>query len=281
MNRWDAIIRDIGASFRALGERIRSATILEAIFLGLPMILLATYFFHRMWDLAFFAAGILALAVAVKVLMRSPNETRHSFESVAALISTLALFFAGYWYFVDRKGVPKLDVTTQADLWPIGEGRALVRVTVQIENVGTSMISFAKYNRLERDAKTGKIIRDDRLKVDIGQILPFDAENRKNGELAAAFAKRAEGGKKSFNMERTRLWPLRAKNYQFPKGEIEAGEVDKYYYKAIVRCHDGMVLAVTARIPKLESYRSMSPNRDGERYVWSAQSVTDGNIVCN
>lgn len=139
---------------------------------------------------------------------------------------------------------------------------AAVRIEVTIENVGSTVVEFK-----ESGFDGSKGPRDDRIKIDLGRVLPFDPEYKNNAKLLNASKSAAQGAE--LELVRTSQWPPVARNYHFSKGEIEAGEIEKYYYKAVVRCVDGLVLASSVRVPKVGRL-----DASGKNLVWLAQSLS-------
>lgn len=227
---------------------------------------------HENWAWTYVACStFLFLFIFFRLADRSEGA-RHTMEGVAAFFACITLLTAGYWYYYERPGVPKLDVGTSIEAWPIGGGMAMVRVDVSLTNVGTTVIDFREYRHTGEETRNGRA-RDDRIKVDLGQVLPFVEEYTGHEELLADFVRDDAAENREYLLERSYRWPPIARDYRLPEGEIEAGETEHYYYKAIVPCSEGMILASTVRMPKVGS---LAPVRDGvrnESLVWLAQSL--------
>lgn len=224
--------------------------------------------FHSEWKATYVASAVvICLLLVVRLSSRQP-DVRHSLEAMAASFTTLAVVATGYWYFYERPGVPKINLSTSVEAWPIGEGMAAVRIEMTIENVGSTVVEF-KESRF--DGSKGP--RDDRIKIDLGRVLPFDPEYKSNASLLRAGKSAAPGAE--LELVRTSQWPPLARNYHFSKGEIEAGETEKYYYKAVVPCVEGMVLASSVRIPKVGRL-----DESGKNLVWLAQSLSEPIAEC-
>lgn len=228
---------------------------------------------HSNWPVTYAACAFFLFIFLFYRLAVRDGDVRHSMEGVAAVLASLTLFGAGYWYFYERPGVPKLDVHTEVQVWSIGDGKALVRVEVLLKNVGSTVIDF-RNNRYKEGSE------DDRLKVDVGQVMPIDIENNATRELIENFDEMRSNESRSFEMVRTQHWPLRAKLYKLPEGEIEAGETERYYYKGIVPCIDGMVLASTVRVPKVGYNLDKTGKLQHKTLVWVAQSLSNSISSC-
>lgn len=72
------------------------------------------------------------------------EEGRHSFEGTAALVSSLAILSTAYWFVFERPGVPKIDVASSAEMFPIAGKGVLVGIGVQAKNVGSTAVKFQK-----------------------------------------------------------------------------------------------------------------------------------------
>lgn len=231
--------------------------------------------YHVNWKLTYGAGAIFCFLLILFRLADRGNDVRHSLEGVAAFFTSLALIAAGYWYFYERPGVPKVDLTTSVDAWPVGGGNALVRVVVEAKNVGTTVIDFDLYKEV---AAAGQL--DLRRKIDLGSFLPFDPDYQNHGDLVKglneAVINRELGRKGEFMLVQNYLWPALARQYEIPQGEIESGETDKYYYKALVPCSEGMILVVTARLPKLGAL-----DENGKPYIWLSQALSEPIVGCH
>ncbi len=235
--------------------------------LFLSLILVSLIFFgsfgiHGSLELSYLAFGILALTLVIALFVKSNQDWRHSFESSAALLSTVALFLAGYWYVFERPGVPKMDVRTKADIWPLKGKRVLVRTTLELENVGSTAIDLRK---------------EENVRIFLGQVLPFKGHDAE--KLNSIFDARTKNGKKSFEMLRTDNWPKRGWiDFRVPS-VIESGETESMYFKSLVTCEDGLALAITAKVPKKESTLDSVLNallsKKEDKMYWINQSMTE------
>lgn len=224
---------------------------------------------HANWPATYAAGAILAFLIVFFRLSDRTAEERHSLEGAAAFFASMTLLAAGYWYFYERPGVPKLDVETAVEAWPIGEGLAVVRIEVKLQNVGSTIISFDNYTMTGQGGG-----RDDRLKVDLGKVFPFDADYAANVELLKKFKASLADESPTYPLEQTYKWPPLARAYELPAGEIEAGETEQYYYKAVIPCTKGMILASTVRVPKLGSGLQKGQPGGGQSLVWLAQALS-------
>jgi hypothetical protein len=218
---------------------------------------------HRDWRLTYGAGAVLFFAFLFVRLSARKTDVRHSLEALAAFFTTLAVLATGYWYFYERPGVPKINLSTAVEAWPIGDRMAVIRVEMTIENVGSTVVEFRE-TRFDGTQSP----RDDRIKIDLGRVLPFDPDYEGNAKLLRANADRPDNGE--FEVVRTSQWPPIGRSYHFSKGEIEAGETERYYYKAVVPCVDGMVVAATARVPKVGRL-----DENGKNLVWLAQALSE------
>lgn len=70
---------------------------------------------HANWPATYSAGAILAFLLVFYRLSDRTTEERHSLEGAAAFFACVTLLAAGYWYFYERPGVPKLDVQTAVE----------------------------------------------------------------------------------------------------------------------------------------------------------------------
>lgn len=206
------------------------------------------------------AGVVLAALLAVWIALRvGKSDDRHSIEGLAALLTCIALLLAGYWYFIERKGIPKLNVDTTVDAWPISNGALFVRIETKFENVGT-----VKY----------EIEEEDPFRLEIGQVYPVRPADDVR-ELKRAFDARETNEFGAYNIKRNDNWPLLAIINGEVSTEIEAGETEKRYFKAIIECRENMVIAATTVVPKRIDWLNGFFERRKEPLFWKSQTLSD------
>ncbi len=106
---------------------------------------------------------VFGLVIATSALwslfvFQSDHGFRGGFEGLAAALTSVALLIGAYWYFVERRGVPKVKVEPAGQAWAVSGGSLLVRAEVKITNVGVSAVRLGK---------------DPPVEVEIGQVYPL------------------------------------------------------------------------------------------------------------
>lgn|GEM_PF-2129451 len=266
---WKIFNSQLSIFFKILKQKLGTkGRVFVLIVLLVAFIFVGSFGFHGSLELSYFAFGVLALTIIIALFVKSDQKWRHSFESSAALLSTVALFLAGYWYVFERSGVPKIDVRTHGDVWVLEPDRVLVRTTLELENVGSTAIDLRKQKE---------------VKIFIGQILPFQGKHA--DELNADFDRRTAIGKKSFLLRQTDNWPQRGWIELNVPSIIESGETETLYFKSLVTCRDGLVLSITAKVPKkdstLDRFLDKLLSRGSKQMYWINQSKTDEIAKCD
>lgn len=246
---------------RSITLRIRVGAVAVITLLAAPALIFFGWLAYALLLL------VVSAIVALGCYLRDSEEPiRHSFEAAGALLSSLAILAAGYWYFIERPRVPKLALAPEIHAWPVGKDMALVRVSLGLENVGSTEIVLSNA---------------DPIKIEIGQVLP--ASGRQYQGLVAELDVGRAHPDKPLKALRTDKWPLRAKVIDGTDIVIEAEETERLHYKAVVPCKPGLLLAVTAKVPKrLHWFDQLFTERKHENLYWVGQALTDEPITnCN
>jgi hypothetical protein len=209
--------------------------------------------------------GVVSLVLAIiwlgAILFERQNAPKAGIEGFAALLSVIALLLAGYWYFIERKGYPKLNVEPALQAWPVGEGAMLVWGSLKLTNVGNMALQFGKH---------------DDITVQIGQVAPL-AGARSMSMLAAMKAKRAT---KRFDLVQTENWPSRATFVGAVPTTIEAGEAENLYFRTIIPCVDNAILSITAIVPK-DLHLVGGGLASSDKLSWISQSLVETKAKCS
>lgn len=211
-------------------------------------------------------AGVLFLAVAViwlgAVLFQRESGPKQGVEGFAALLSILALMLGGYWYFIERKGYPKLNLEPAVQAWPVENRGLLVWSSVKLSNVGNLALNFGA---------------NDKILVQVGQVFPLTGKH--GTQLLRDMVMKRERGEKRFTLAKTDSWPSRATFEDAIGSVIEAGESENLYFKTIIPCEDNAILAVTVTIPK-ENRLVGNQLRSAEQVAWIGQAVHQTQATC-
>jgi hypothetical protein len=63
----------------------------------------------------------------------------------------IAFLLAAYWYFVERKGQPRIDVTQDVRAFPLENGIAAVEAQVRIRNIGSRLFKVREVQSYLQD----------------------------------------------------------------------------------------------------------------------------------
>jgi hypothetical protein len=226
--------------------------------------LLLLLFLFRPTSLGFLIVAIVLIVIVIGAVLReSTAEGRHSVEGLAAFLSTIALLCAGYWYFVERPGVPKLNVEPTVEIWPLSQDMAFARVSLSPTNVGNTAIRLGE---------------QDLIQIEIGQVNP--PAGKQAQDLQAAFAEAVRKGDGATQIMQTDKWPLRAGITDGLSSIIESGETERLFYKAVIECHDGLRVAVTAKVPKRLGWFESLFEEDDSPKVWISQELSNSITSC-
>ncbi|MBB3034717.1 hypothetical protein [Alteriqipengyuania lutimaris] len=249
----------MGVIKKIFEHRVRTIVPLAAVAVGVLWLLLAVNGGRSV-------ALVLALALIIlglgAVLLKAGNDTRHSVEGLAAALSCVALVLAGYWYFVERRGYPKLNIQPEIRTWPIEGDLAFVRVEVRLENVGDTAVTLEPENT---------------VRLEIGQAIPFTGKDERKLRAQASKDRLYSGDLEIIN---TSKWPRRAVFKEGLDLRVESGEVDRIYFKAIVPCEPGLVSSVRVDIPIKASplLRFFDPEK--RELNWRAQALSEPLEAC-
>ncbi len=228
------------------------------VFLGLCLLFLARPSYSVIAVLG------IAFLIGVWVILRSSDEPgRHTFEGMAAFLSCLALACAAYWYFVDRRGIPKLNATQNVQIWPIAGGKAFVRVELLLENVGNTDITIRP---------------EDDFRLEIGRVLP--ARGKDVRSLLRDYHEVTQE-KGPLEIIKTDIYPVQARIKGGLDIKIESGETDRRYFKAIVPCEDGLLVSARVELPKNLNWLQAILEDDKRQHYWRGQSVSNQITACN
>jgi hypothetical protein len=272
-----------------LMRRITAAVVL--------VVLAGTLFVGNLW-LWVFGGGLFLGALWAWYLHDDPGSKRS--QGLAAALSALALLFAVYWYMIERPGAAKLDLELAGKAFDAGGGRALVFLSVELRNVGNTPVSFEGIEEDEDAAAPAAAAGPEPapppaeedclaqsgggaagaaaqgvMMVRLGKALPLSPGLERRLACATPGADGAAAG-----LARADVWPPLARVDQSLVTRIEAGESERYYYRALVRCEEGLVVSASARIPKRGTITDALVQREPVGQVWIGQSLIDLTEAC-
>jgi len=245
-----------------------------AILFLVSFILVLSQSMYDYWPVTYLGWVGMTFSLLYGISFYTGEAARHSFESTTALVSAMALAAAVYWFFYERPGVPKLELTPVAQIWPIEGNRVVLRVVVRIENVGSTVLNFENYQH-DRDE----------MEINVGQVIPIVSTDKITKKLLDEYDKRFSEGKTTFgivdrNDLRNNFWPMKGREKTLPVGEIESGEAQEYFYSGIFDCKDNMVLIVNVKIPKKYDSIERFQNADDQTLYWMGEAVSTDEIKC-
>lgn len=193
-----------------------------------------------------------------------------------ALLTLLALLTTGYWFFLERKGMPHADVSQEVSVIPLTSELVAIESHVRIKNLGERLLEIDKINsRLQ-------LVRPD--------AYDYVALNRKNGE-DYWLAERPNASKSSEQFHIAELrWPIYRQYRDDVQHSIEPGETDLLVVTFLMECR----LAKWARVatdvykPEPRSFGKIeeadaqgeSEGEEDVNFAWKARSFVDVAEIC-
>jgi hypothetical protein len=203
-----------------------------------------------------------ALVVAALVYLATPHakdSKRNNFaQNLQFVFTSLAIFLAGYWYFVERRGFPHANLSQRVLVLPLADGLVAVEAHVSLQNLGTTMF---------------------RVESAVVRLQAVEPTTYNYADLAAL------SGQDYWNAERPNPGPRRSN--QFQDGElrwpvlnqytrpvthdVEAGETDLMVFTFVLRCPSHRYVRVSTDV--------INPGHEDPR-AWKARSFVDLNSAC-
>lgn len=195
-----------------------------------------------------------------------------------ALLTLLALLTTGYWFFLERKGMPHADVSQEIAVIPVSKGLVAVEVHVKITNLGQRLLEIDKINsRLQ-------LVRPD--------AYDYVGLNKKKGEdYWLAERPGASKNSKQFHIAELR-WPIYRQYRDEVKHRIEPGETDLLVVTFLMECRHAKWVRVATDVykPAENSLGKASGSADAtvetledadQNYAWKARSFVNARDICN
>ena len=190
------------------------------------LLTIGTGVFFGAYSAVIVAAVVLAIYAAT-AFFGHVVPVREGFQGLTAALTTLALLLAAYWYFVDRQGMPKLNIEPQVRAWPVAKGGLIVWVEIKLTNVGRLSLHF--------DPKD----EHNNVRVQVLQVAPLAGAQAKK-LLSAMQDINKVNRTQDFDLIRTAQWSSLA-TFEGPiDSVIEAGETENLYFKAVIPCANNL-----------------------------------------
>lgn len=202
-------------------------------------------------DIAIALLGLAAIIGVGLLLYGMRNLTRASkwAQFLQALFTLLALTLAGYWYFVERKGLPHADVSQTVNIVPVGNDMVAVEVLVSIKNLGQRLLHIERVQSYLQNI--------DADPYDYNDLVQLRGEDYWR-------AQRPDGGR-HFDAAELR-WPVARRFDGRVDHRIEAGETDVIAVTFLIRCSSVRHLRVATDVFR-------PPVRSERILAWKARSI--------
>jgi hypothetical protein len=163
-----------------------------------------------------------SLLVSIYLYRRDP-EFGKIFSAVQAMISIGGLLVAAYWYFVERKGMPHVNVKLTAQAARMSEGSMFLMTRLDISNSGTGLLTIKNVDvrvmSVAMSPPTEATVQS--LGIDeFPAMLPSGRNLYDKGELGWR-------GVKQYASDRSI--------------EIEPGETDSIFVDFVIPCDNGLL----------------------------------------
>lgn len=208
------------------------------------------------WSMAFTAAALLVVCgfilYAIWRLFHWNSATHEAALIFQSIVTGAAILAAGYFYFVERRSAPKLDVSQTLSVFRVDQKYVTIESVVSIKNLGYTLLKLR-----DLDARLQKITPNKLAMEELGK-LKYDVWPQNFGNKDAMYS----------GTEMT--WPIVRYASQKMTRDIEPGENDTIVLSFIVSC-DIHVLKLSTQLKK-PGYT----NR-----WWKTVSFVDTRAACN
>lgn len=188
-----------------------------------------------------------------------------------ALFTVSAALIAGYWFFVERKGMPHADVSQELQVVPLGDGLVAVEAHVTIKNLGKRLL------RIERINSRLQLIRAD--------AYDYAGLNEESDETYWQ-ATRPGGEDRQFHQAELR-WPIFRQYDEQVDHRIEPQETDLIVVTFLTSCSLAPWVRVASDIynPSAGSAEEAEEKAQGAQespgYAWKARSFANLGEACS
>ena len=192
-----------------------------------------------------------------------------------ALLTLLALLTTGYWFFLERRGMPHADVSQEVSVIPVTEGLVAVEAHVEISNLGQRLL------RIDKVSSRLQLVRHERFDYD-------DLATKMKEDYWQAVRPRMKAeNSKQFHYAELR-WPIYRKYEDEVEHRIEPGETDVFVVTYLASCKLAKWVRVATDVHKPEKARLLFWNNDGQKdetgrkaFVYAARTFVNIAEVCN
>ena len=210
----------------------------------------------------FIGAIALLLLVIVGVLsFERTKPVREGLSGLGGLLTLAAALLGVYWYLEQRPDAARIAFGIEASVLPADKGRALVVTEVEIENKGSSVITFQP---------------GDTLKLFLQQVTPLDPD------IAAALEARDADGQAV--TQPGEIWVRSSAAESSLEGVvIEAQESEHFYFRTLLDCAPDLTFYVMAKMnAKYYGRRAfgLMGGDDKAGKVWVRQRFVDAREAC-
>lgn len=189
-----------------------------------------------------------------------------------ALLTLLALLTTGYWFFLERKGMPHADVSQDVTVVPVADGLVAVEAHVRVTNLGQRLLKIDRINS--------------RLQLIRADAYHYDQLNRERGE-AYWGGERPNNSKHPEQFHASELrWPIHRRYNDIVKHEIEPGETDMIVVTFLASCSlaDWVRVATDVYKPRGSgspfASRSAREAQQDEEMAWKSRSFVELKKAC-
>lgn len=98
-----------------------------------------------MWALGILVFGLVVVAIFQR-LIRPDGKLSDAAQGAQAVISLIAILFAGYWFIYERKAYPQADVEQEVEVRKIANDLVLITATISVTNDGHTVLDIRMLN---------------------------------------------------------------------------------------------------------------------------------------
>ena len=185
------------------------------------------------------AVLILFCFIVILVFLRVFHWNRSTHEATLmfqAVVTSLAILAAGYFYFIERRAAPHLDISQSISILPLEDGYVDIEVLISLKNLGSTLLQLRRVDsRLQRVSPSG---------LNLNELTSMTIGPKYN-----KWPEKFLDGTTDMFVKNEMRWPVIRYLTQQASNDIEPGESDTIFVSYIVPC-DFKVAKISSQVQK-------------------------------
>lgn len=213
--------------------------------------------------------GCLFLALFIRGI-KDVDASEKLAKYAQALLTLLALLVTGYWFFLERKGMPHADVSQEVSVVPVAEGLVAIEAHISVKNLGQRLLKIDRINS--------------RLQLVRADAYGYEALDRARGDAYWDGVRPGKSGGAQFHASELR-WPIHRRFDDDVEHNIEPGETDLIVVTFLMDCSMAKWVRVASDVYNPEGSDDLmsgleSEDEEEERFAWKTRSFVEVANVC-